>query len=409
MNSIIRGLMAAAAIFSCAVASAQHSVSAPPLNEDERAALFPAATDIAKGKTLAESFCAGCHGLDGISADENLPHLAAQRTVYIYRVLQAYQKGDRADEAMARIVQFLSKDALLRVSQYYSNLAPPAIAVAPEKDESAAAATDQLTAGKKAAADRCAGCHGATGNSSIPGTPNLTAQHPDYFLAAIKNYQNGSWPAGIMKTLVSFLDEETIQNMGAYYAAQEPQPTATRGTGDSEAGEALAQSCAGCHGADGNADATDIPTLAGQDAQYAAKALREYRDEQRDHAVMVSAIESLNDEDIDDLASFYAEQKPRQARPLLSAEDWITRCDRCHGIGGNSTDPRFPLLAGQHEKYIVKTLETYVSGERSNVAMHAMSAPLRQADIERIAAHYASSTPKSVVYVELPCIAADEE
>jgi cytochrome c553 len=90
-------------------------------------------------------------------------------------------------------------------------------------------------------------------------------------------------------------------------------------------------------------------------------------------------------------------------RAPLKSTEWIARCERCHGIDGNSSDPRFPLLAGQDETYLAKALKTYASGERKDSAMHAMSDPLSSTDIERISAYFAGQQPKAVVYMTVPC------
>ena len=402
----MRLILAMPIVLGSAVALGQDSPWAVPLQPRERAALFPSAEEIEQGKAVAASSCAGCHGLEGISADENLPHLAGQRTVYLYRDLLAYKQGTRTDDSMRHAVEFLSDEALLRVAAYYADLVLPSSGPAAASDTSE---KDPLQAGKVATAG-CAGCHGAAGNSSVPGMPNLTAQHPDYFAAAMGAYQTGARSDALMKSFAASLDDETIQSMAMYYALQEPEPAAGRGSGDPEAGSALAESCAGCHGADGNATAADNPTLAGQDAMYLVKTMREYLNGQRDHALMIAAMAGLDDADIDDLAAFYAEQVPtaREVPRPLTTSEWVTRCDRCHGIGGNSTDPRYPSLAGQHPKYLIRVLEAYASGERNNAAMHAMSMPLRKEVIEHIAVHYAAQRPKSVVYVALPATDVDE-
>ena len=93
----------------------------------------------------------------------------------------------------------------------------------------------------------------------------------------------------------------------------------------------------------------------------------------------------------------------RNVRTPLTTTEWIGRCERCHGIDGNSTDPRFPMLAGQNAAYLEAALASYVSGSRSNSIMHAMSDPLSESDIARIVRHYATRTPKALVYMQLPC------
>ena len=61
----------------------------------------------------------------------------------------------------------------------------------------------------------------------------------------------------------------------------------------------------------------------------------------------------------------------------------------CHGPEGNSTDPRFPVLAGQDRSYLAKALELYHGGERANQFMFAMSFLMSVSDIDKLAAYYA--------------------
>jgi cytochrome c553 len=371
----------------------------------ERSLLFPANADISDGKILAADTCGSCHNVNGISSDPAVPHLAGQHVIYLYNELNAYKDGGREDKSMNKAMHFLSEDAMRKVSAYYASLMPPTPVVrAVPPDDLQPVADDPVQLGKVAAAT-CAGCHGAIGNSQIPGIPNLTAQSAEYFGIAMTAYKSDGRPGNMMNALVSSIDEESMQNLALYYALQEPLRTSLAGSGDVAAGRTAAQACASCHGADGNATAADTPTLAGQDASYIAVSLRAYAQGQRDHAQMVTATVELGDAEIDALAAFYAQQEPiarKVHRPPTIAE-WIERCDRCHGIGGNSTNPRYPSLASQNEIYLARVIENYASGGRQNSTMSAMSQPLRPSDIEALAAHYASLPRKSILYVELPC------
>ena len=87
----------------------------------------------------------------------------------------------------------------------------------------------------------------------------------------------------------------------------------------------------------------------------------------------------------------------------LKTTEWITRCQRCHGVDGNSGDPRFPMLAGQNESYLRNVMHAYSDDSRPGTVMHAMSAPLSNTDIERMASYYASQTPRPAIYIQLPC------
>jgi cytochrome c553 len=211
-----------------------------------------------------------------------------------------------------------------------------------------------------------------------------------------------------MQKLVAELDDEVLQKLGVFYAVQAPARTETTGEGNADLGRSLVEDCSACHGADGNASGADTPTLAGQDARYFAKAMLAYQEGKRQHDKMFEAVNGLSESDVQNLAAFYAAQEPvrRSVRTPLTTNEWINRCERCHGLDGNSTDPRFPMLAGQERAYLTAALQAYSGTGRINTTMHAMSDPLSPADIGRIVEHYATRTPKAVVYMQLPC--ADE-
>jgi len=67
-------------------------------------------------------------------------------------------------------------------------------------------------------------------------------------------------------------------------------------------------------------------------------------------------------------------------------------CAACHGVDGNSINPVWPKLAGQHESYVVKQLLYFTDGERDNSTMKGMAAGLSEQDREDLAAFFASQT-----------------
>ncbi len=67
-------------------------------------------------------------------------------------------------------------------------------------------------------------------------------------------------------------------------------------------------------------------------------------------------------------------------------------CGACHGMDGNSTDPQYPKLAGQHESYIVHQLTSFKSGKRQNPIMLGMATPLSEQDMHDIGAYFASKS-----------------
>ena len=69
-----------------------------------------------------------------------------------------------------------------------------------------------------------------------------------------------------------------------------------------------------------------------------------------------------------------------------------TTCAACHGVDGNSTIAANPVLAGQHEDYLVQAMRDYKSGARPNAVMAGMIAPLSDQDILDLAAYFASQS-----------------
>jgi len=83
--------------------------------------------------------------------------------------------------------------------------------------------------------------------------------------------------------------------------------------GDPAAGEEKSQVCAACHGVGGKSTIPMNPNLAGQYASYLEYALHSYRDGSRKNAIMGAQAASLSDEDIADLAAYFAEQPAMMA------------------------------------------------------------------------------------------------
>lgn len=405
---------------------AQSSIAARALGDTERKALFPSRDMVELGRAAAEANCAACHGMDGLSDAAGKPHLAGQRTVYLYRVLKAFQSGERRNESNNHNV-FLNDQAILSTAVYYAGLAPVrtidgSTATPSSEEPDLTALTGQVDATDieaiqadsdlddpflniRSSMKKCVKCHGESGEASGSGMPSLTAQDPDYFVTSMMAYLDGGRSHKLMKRLVSNLDEASIREMGVFYAVQEPLQTETRGEGDINVGRRLAADCESCHGADGNAKNPNTPSLAGQDAKYFVKAMRHYKDGKRKHQKMFEAVENLSEQNMIDLASYYAAQIPRRrdVRMPLKSTEWIERCERCHGIDGNSSDPRFPMLAGQDETYLRDALKSYANGARANTTMFAMAASLSAMDIARISAYFASQQAKAVIYMQLPC------
>lgn len=146
--------------------------------------------------------------------------------------------------------------------------------------------------------------------------------------------------------------------------------------GDPEAGRAKSATCTACHGADGNSPSPEWPKLAGQHARYLAETLRAFRAGTRTGTLMNGLAAGLTDEDIEDLAAFYAAQeiRPGETDPKLLpygqrvyrggvAEAEVPACMACHGPNGRGNPASaYPGVAGQHAQYVYTALQAYADG-----------------------------------------------
>jgi cytochrome c553 len=146
--------------------------------------------------------------------------------------------------------------------------------------------------------------------------------------------------------------------------------------GDASAGKDKVVTCSACHGADGNSAAPTFPKLAGLGEKYLLKQMQDIRDGARPVPTMVGQLDGKSDQDLADMAAFYAEQarSGSQANPELVAlgakiyrggiaERAVPACSACHSPNGKGNAPAgFPALAGQHADYIAAQLKAYRKG-----------------------------------------------
>jgi cytochrome c553 len=167
--------------------------------------------------------------------------------------------------------------------------------------------------------------------------------------------------------------------------AQDQQPL----KGDPVRGKAISYTCLGCHGIEGYKNAYpmySVPKLEGQRPEYLDAALHEYRSGDREHLTMHSQASTLTDQDIADIAAYFA-GKPlvSQGKPAEAPPQAATLCVSCHGQDGVAIAPTYPSLAGQHEDYIARAIDEYRKGGRKNPIMKGFAATLKDEDIAAIA------------------------
>jgi cytochrome c553 len=187
-------------------------------------------------------------------------------------------------------------------------------------------------------------------------------------------------------------------------AAAEDAPAAQ---GDPGKAQPIVNSvCAACHGADGNSPLPANPSLAGQHASYLYKQLSDYKAGRRKNAVMNGMVATLSDDDLRNLAAYFATQKHRpdaaKDRNLVAAGQKLYRggdrdtglpaCSGCHSPDGAGIPAQYPRLAGQHGDYTIAQLQYFRSGERGNdpnAMMRTIAARLSDKDMAALAEYIA--------------------
>ena len=369
-----------------AVALAGCGEKAPPAQKPEPK-VAKAAADAGAGRALAEAQCKTCHGVDGKGTAPGIPNLAGQSDAYLKLALREYREGKRTHAVLQAIARGSSEGDLDNIAAFYASLPP----VPPPEHPKVPPPYEE---GKKVAVAACASCHGEDGNSKTPGIPSLAGQQPRYLVAATQEYLLGERKTTPMHAKLRGLTKRETENVALYFSSQAPQAHAGAPKGDPKAGEPLASVCSGCHGSQGVSNDTATPKLASQDEKYLVEAIKAYRTS-RKRENMRLYITGLKDNDIENIAAFYATQASRaaeQGRTLV--DDLTAKCNRCHGPGASRPDLPVPRINGQDRDYLVMALRAYRDDRRESSTMHKMSLPYGDSIIESIATYYASQPPK---------------
>ncbi len=182
--------------------------------------------------------------------------------------------------------------------------------------------------------------------------------------------------------------------------------------GDAAKGQEIAgKVCAACHGPDGNSPLAVNPSLAGQHAEYLYKQLSNFKAKdgkpaERNNAVMAGMAAPLSDDDMKNVATYYASQsaRPRTARDpeLVKQGQLIYRggipakgvaaCASCHSPNGAGLPAQYPRVAGQHAEYTLAQLKAFRAGERKNdpnAMMRTVTAKLSDREMAAVSEYLA--------------------
>lgn len=178
-----------------------------------------------------------------------------------------------------------------------------------------------------------------------------------------------------------------------------------------KAQQIVTQLCVACHAADGNSPAPVNPILAGQHPEYTYRQLMNFKPQggkpaERNNAVMAGMVANLSEDDMKNLAAYFAAQKakPRAARDAALAKQGeaiyrggimskgVAACASCHAPNGAGIPAQYPRLAGQHAEYTAGQLKAFRSGQRANdpaQMMRGVAAKLNDQEIAAVSEYIA--------------------
>jgi len=178
----------------------------------------PAAkADLERGKQIATTVCAACHGPDGVSTAPANPNLAGQGAEYIAAQLAAFKSKTRQSPIMEGMAAALSPEDMANVGAYYQSQ-KPASTVA--RDKALAMRGQQIWRGgvKSAGVPACAGCHGAAGKGIPSQYPRLAGQHPDLTFGWLRAYATGTRNHPVMSAVAVKLSDADMKAVAEYAA-----------------------------------------------------------------------------------------------------------------------------------------------------------------------------------------------
>ncbi len=183
--------------------------------------------------------------------------------------------------------------------------------------------------------------------------------------------------------------------------AADPKPTKP----DPAKGQQIASEvCGACHSFDGSRGTPANPILAGQHPEYLVKQLHDFKSGARASDIMSGFAATLSDQDVLDVAAFYASKSAKagfahdKATLQLGeriyragiADRQIAACAGCHSPNGVGIPKQYPRVAGQHGDYTQTQLQAFRAGERANSPqMIDVAARMNDREIKAVADYMA--------------------
>jgi cytochrome c553 len=179
--------------------------------------------------------------------------------------------------------------------------------------------------------------------------------------------------------------------------------------GDAKAGEKKIAMCIGCHGIHGYQasfpEVYRVPKISGQSEKFIVSALNAYKQGERKHPTMRGIAESLSEQDMADMAAYYAAHgvvagaaAPKNSEPSAKVAELLKKgnCASCHGENlSKPISPDYPKLGGQHADYLFVALKSYKQEKssvwgRSNGVMGGIAKQFSNAELKELSKYIAA-------------------
>lgn len=135
--------------------------------------------------------------------------------------------------------------------------------------------------------------------------------------------------------------------------------------------EMLANTCVGCHGAQGNSAGPAIPSIAGMGAEYFVQSMEEFQSGERPNSIMTRIAKGYSDEEIAAMSTYFAEQvyepatqESDDAMASNGAKLHDKYCEKCHANAGTDAEDESGYLSGQWGPYLQYSLTDFIAGDR---------------------------------------------
>ncbi|MCB1802786.1 MAG: c-type cytochrome [Gammaproteobacteria bacterium] len=159
----------------------------------------------------------------------------------------------------------------------------------------------------------------------------------------------------------------------------------------------MADTCAGCHGTDGQSTGPAIPNLAGISATYFSDSMKAYKDA-RPATIMNRIAKGYSDEQIEAMGEYFAAMPVYKAnvphdaaKAKMGAEVYDSGCSKCHDEGGALPDDDAGILAGQWLPWLQYSMVDFKAGHREMPKKMAKEVDkLSDAELEAVLHYFAS-------------------